>query len=151
MNRETYLEIINQAIEQEIEAYLFYADVAKHTRNDFLKELFLSFSEEELKHRRILEKLSEAPETAGHFSKVPDFHVAETVPEPALSAEMKPVDAVALAMKKEQAAMEHYSQMADMCNDPDKKKLFYELADMEREHKAKMERVFVDIGYPEVW
>jgi rubrerythrin len=33
----------------------------------------------------------------------------------------------------------------------DRKKLFYELAAMERGHKSKMESAFVDIGYPEVW
>lgn len=33
----------------------------------------------------------------------------------------------------------------------EQKKIFLELAEMEREHKAKMESAFVDIGYPEVW
>jgi rubrerythrin len=30
-------------------------------------------------------------------------------------------------------------------------KIFLELAAMERDHKAKLEAAFVDIGYPEVW
>jgi rubrerythrin len=54
-------------------------------------------------------------------------------------------------MKKEQAAMKHYTQLADACTDPDQKNIFLELAAMEREHKNKMEAAFVDIGYPEVW
>jgi rubrerythrin len=47
--------------------------------------------------------------------------------------------------------MRHYTELADVCTNPDRKKLFYELAAMERGHKNKMESAFVDIGYPEVW
>jgi rubrerythrin len=151
MNQTTYLKIIHQAIENEIEAYQFYLDVAQKTHNAYLKDMFLSFSQEEQKHRRILEKLSQDPAAKVNFAKVPDFHVAETVEEPPLTPHMNPVDAIALAMKKEQTAMEHYNQLADTCSDPDLKKIFFELANMERQHKAKMESAFVDIGYPEVW
>ena len=87
-----------------------------------------------------------------HFARTPDFHVAETVAPPErLSIEMKPADAIALAMKKEEAAMREYTQMADACTDPEQQKVFRELAAMEQGHKNKMETAFVDIGYPEVW
>jgi rubrerythrin len=70
---------------------------------------------------------------------------------PELTLAMKPQDAIALAMKKEQDAMEHYTQLADACTEQDQKKVFLELAAMVRGHKNKMEAAFVDIGYPEVW
>ena len=91
------------------------------------------------------------PDAAVHFARVPDFHVAETVEQPVLSIDMKPADAIALAMKKEQAAMEHYTRLAQACTDSEQQRIFTELAAMEREHKARMESAFVDIGYPEVW
>ncbi|MGD8846967.1 MAG: ferritin family protein [Desulfobacteraceae bacterium] len=47
--------------------------------------------------------------------------------------------------------MRHYTELADVCTSAERKKLFYQLAAMEREHKNKMENAFVDIGYPEVW
>jgi rubrerythrin len=151
MDKKTYLKIIGDAIQGEIEAYHFYLDVAQKTQNAYLKELFLSFSKEEQKHRHLLETFVEDPSAGVSFEKVPDYHVAETVPEPALTIDMKPADAIALAMKKEQAAMVHYTQLAEACSNPDHKKIFLELAAMERGHKAKMESAFVDIGYPEVW
>jgi rubrerythrin len=77
--------------------------------------------------------------------------VAETVEAPALSMEMKPADAFALAMKKEEEAMKQYTEMADMCSEEDKKQVFLDLAAMERDHKMKMETAFTDIGFPEVW
>ncbi len=64
---------------------------------------------------------------------------------------MKPADAIALAMKNEEEAMKQYSVLADACSDHDLKNVFLDLAAMEREHKFKMEKAFVDIGYPEVW
>ena len=151
MKKEIYEDIIERAIESEIEASKFYADVAAKTQDAFLKNLFITFSKEEVRHRQILETFRDDPSASITFEKVPDFHVAETVEKPELSLDMKPVDAIALAMKKEELAMKQYTELAEVCTNADRKKLFLELAAMEREHKAKMEAAFVDIGYPEVW
>jgi rubrerythrin len=151
VDRKTYRQILEDAIQGEIEAQKFYLGVAEKTRNSFLEELFLSLSEEEKRHRKILENFLDHPTKTINFAKVPDFHVAETIENPELTLEMRPQDAIALAMKKEQAAMEHYTQLADACTDSDQKKVFLELAAMERGHKNRMEAAFVDIGYPEVW
>ncbi len=151
MKDSIYEDILKRAIQGEIEAAEFYANVAEQSENTYIKDLFLSFSEEEKKHRQILEGFRQDPSAAVAFEKVPDFHVSETVDVPPLSMEMKPADAIALAMKKEEAAMQQYTALADVCSDPDRKKLFLELAAMERGHKAKMESAFVDIGFPEIW
>lgn len=151
MKQTVYDDILEQAIQGEIEAAQFYGDVAEKSDNAYLRELFQTFSAEEKKHRQILESFRDDPSAAISFEKVPDFHVAETVNEPALSIDMTPADAIALAMKKEEAAMRQYTELADACTNPDRKKLFQELAAMERGHKNKMESAFVDIGYPEVW
>ena len=151
MKQSVYDDILEQAIRGEIEAAQFYSDVAEKSDNAYLKELFQTFSEEEKKHRQILESFRDDPSAAISFEKVPDFHVAETVDEPALSIDMTPADAIALAMKKEEAAMRNYTELAEVCTNPDRKKLFTELAAMERGHKNKLESAFVDIGYPEVW
>ena len=151
MDRGKYEDILNAAIESEIEANRFYQQVAERVKDGYLKDMFLAFAREEDKHRRILEGFRNRPEHAVHFAAVPDFHVSETVDEVTLSIDMKPRDAIALAMKKEEAAMKHYNQLAAACDDKEQQNLFLELASMEREHKAKMEKAFVDIGYPEIW
>jgi rubrerythrin len=151
MDQKKYLAILDRAIDSEIEASRFYARVAEMTTNSYLKEMFGTFSLEEQKHRSILEGFRADPATVIHFEKVADFGLSETVAEPALSADMQPADAITLAMKKEESAMRQYTAMADACNDESQRKVFLELAAMEREHKMKMEAAFVDIGYPEVW
>ena len=107
--------------------------------------------EEEKKHRDILTKIYTSNTIERYFSETRDYKVAETVEEPALSMDMKPADAFALAMKKEEEAMKQYSEMADLCDDEEKRQVFLDLAAMERDHKLKMETAFTDIGYPEVW
>jgi rubrerythrin len=153
MDQDTYKAILAGAIERELEAHRFYQQVAQKVEGTYLKEMFGRFAAEELKHRDILQGFAHRAGMAIHFASVPDFHVSETMdaPDMALSIQLKPADAIALAMKKEEAAMRHYTQLAEACTDTDQQKAFLELAAMERGHKLKMEKAFVDIGYPEVW
>ena len=151
MNRSQYDTILKNAIQSEIAAQKFYQDVADKMKDAFLKDLFLNFVREEKKHQKILEGFQAAIPEKLPFDEQRDFHVAETLPDPIVSPDMTPTDAFALAMKKEEEAMNHYSNLAGGCTDPKQKEIFLELAAMERDHKQKMERAFVDIGYPEIW
>ena len=151
MNETEYREIIATAIEGEIEAYNFYKEASGRVADPFLKKMFAEFAEEEQRHQTMLENIRRQTTFAGYFSSGTDFKVSETVDKPALSIDMKPADAIALAMKKEEEAMVQYTELAETCPDADKKKIFLDLAAMERGHKLKMETAFVDIGYPEVW
>ncbi len=151
MNLSEYKDIIKRAIANEVEARKFYADAANTLTDPHLKKLFASLAEEEKKHRDILTKIFTSNSIDRYFSETRDYKVAETVDEPELSMDMRPADAFALAMKKEEAAMKQYTEMAGMCDDDGKRQVFLDLAAMERDHKLKMESAFIDIGYPEVW
>jgi rubrerythrin len=151
MNLSEYKEIIKQAIANEIEAHKFYKNAANTLADPHLKALFSSLADEEKKHREILTQIYSSSSIDRYFSETRDYKVAETVEAPALSLDMKPADAFALAMKKEEEAMKQYSEMADFCDDEEKRQVFLDLAAMERDHKLKMETAFTDIGYPEVW
>ena len=65
--------------------------------------------------------------------------------------DLSPGEAFQLAMKKEQAAMETYLKWAWACQDPELKKVYEELAEMERGHKARIEELFVNAAFPEAW
>lgn len=151
MTPSDYEKILSNAIASEIEAQEFYRNVADKMTDPGLKELFEKFVAEETRHQRILEGFrSKIPEHLP-FDETRDYKVAETVEAIPLTTDMKPADAFALAMKKEEAAMKHYTQLAEGCQDPSQAELFRELAAMEREHKRKMEDAFVETGFPEVW
>jgi rubrerythrin len=151
MNLSEYKDVIKFAMANEVEAQKFYADVAEKQSNKALKKMFLQFSEEEKKHREILKGIYVSNSIGDYFGEETDYKVSDTVDEPELSIDMKPADAIALAMKKEEEAMLQYTALAEDCSDAVKKKVFLDLAAMERGHKRKMEDAFVDIGYPEVW
>ena len=146
-----YKEIIKFAMQNEIEARKFYEDVAAKMENIQLKEMFIEFAAEEERHRKILNQIFASNRIEDYFDAGQDYHVSEEIDAPKLSTDMKPADAIALAMKKEEEAMVQYRQMAESCPEPEKKQVFLDLAAMEQGHKQKMENAFVDIGYPEVW
>lgn len=151
MNRAEYEKILSDAIQSEIDAQNFYQDVAGRMQAGYLKDLFTSFAAEEKKHERTLQGFLSAIPDILPFDETRDYKVSATVARPVVSSTMSPADAFALAMKNEEAAMNHYTALADGCADPAQKRIFLELAAMERDHKFKMEQAFVDVGYPEVW
>ncbi|MCJ7773395.1 MAG: ferritin family protein, partial [Desulfobacterales bacterium] len=114
MDEKEFRGAIEMAIESEIEAYEFYSNVARQVSEEDMKEMFLHFAEEEKKHRSILKDVL----AKGSFESVPketrDYKVAESIDTLKLSMDMKPEDAIALAMKKEENAMKHYSGLADV-------------------------------------
>ena len=146
-----YKNIIKFAMENEVEAQKFYEEAAQKVQSTQLKEMFTDFAQEEKKHREILKQVYISNRMGDYFHEGQDYHIAEDVDLPVLSTNMKPADAIALAMKKEEAAMAQYTELADSYPEPDKKKVFLDLAAMERGHKLRMENAFVDIGFPEVW
>ena len=151
MDMQAYKKIVEQAINEEVVASIFYQDAANKVEDSHLKKMFAELAEDERGHKRILEKILTSESIKQYFKDSVDFKVSETVDKPELSTKMKPADAIALAMKNEEYAMRQYQEMADACDDPEKKRVFADLATMERGHKHKLEKAFVDIGYPEVW
>ena len=151
MNFDQYKEIIEFAISNEIEAQEFYDAAANKINDPYLKKMFKKFAEDEKGHEKILKGILSKDTIDQYFDESTDYKVAETVDKPTLSTDMKPADAIALAMKNEEEAMKQYTDLAETCLDTTKKEVFLDLAAMERGHKLKMEKAFVDIGYPEVW
>ena len=151
MNLNQYKEIIEFAIAGEIEAQEFYKDAANKVSVPYLKDMFEKFAKEEKGHEKILKGILVKDTINQYFKESTDYKVAETVEKPKLSTDMKPADAIALAMKNEEEAMKQYTDLADACLHTTQKKVFLDLAAIERGHKLKMEKAFVDIGYPEIW
>ncbi len=151
MNREDFDELLAGAIEREVEAKEFYEGLSKKAKDPFIKELFADLSRQELGHQEVLERFRYDDTLQMNFQKVEDWKISETVPMPDLSLEMKPRDAIALAMKKEEAAAKLYTDLARSCKSAEHKNLYLNLAAMELGHKHRLENAFVDIGYPEVF
>ena len=151
MNVEEFKKTIKFAIENEVEAEKFYKDAADRFSDQNIKGIFLELAAEERGHRNTLKEIYSSASIDNYFDAAKDYNVSSTIPKPEVSEHMKPVDAIALAMKKEEEAMNQYKEMADACPDAEMKDVLMKLSVMEQNHKFKLENAFVDIGYPEIW
>jgi len=151
MDAEQFDRIIQDAIQGEIEARDFYAAAADRVEAPAVKEIFARLSKEEDGHRHRLQTIKSDPMAKMEFQKVEDFGVAEEQDWPKLSLEMSPAEALQLSIKKEQAAMENYQTLASSIENAELKKVFVELSEMERGHKVYLEKLFINVAYPEAW
>lgn len=151
MEQTELTKLFEMAIGREIEAYNYYKTVAERVQDDHMKEIFEDLAREEKGHEEALRKFKSDSTASVTFKAPPDYKVAESVEFPEVTIDMKPADGIALAMKKEQQAVEFYTQLAEWCTDAAIKGHYENLAAMELSHKHRLENLFVDIGYPEVW
>jgi rubrerythrin len=151
MTYDDYKKIISRAIGSEIEAYTFYRAVSDKVKDKNLKGLFSELAGDEEKHRLTLEGfLKQAPEKL-HFSTSQDYKVVDPLPTPPLTVDLKPLDGLVIAIKTELEAMQMYTQLANTSTDKGQKTIFTELASMERGHKSRLEDIYTNMAFPEVW
>lgn len=150
MTIEEYKRIITTAVASEIEAYEFYAGVAEKAQDSNARGIFGELANEEKSHRDFLEGVLLGTKPLS-IDETKDYKVSATVDKPKLSVDMKPADAIALAMKNEEEAMNMYAELARMCTDNKEKELFESLARMEQGHKFKLEEMYTNMAFKEVW
>jgi len=151
MKTEDAKKIISTAIDREVEAYTFYRTIADKVKDPALKKLFAELAGEEKQHREFLQGMLSKDVAKMHFEAKKDYKVANAMPSPPLSADMKPLDGLVVSIKKELEAMQMYTQLANLSADVEQKLLFSQLANMESGHKARLEDLYTNMAFPEVW
>jgi rubrerythrin len=151
MNPENFRQIIAQAIEGEIEAYTYYRTVSERVADAALKNIFAELAGDELNHREFLQGIVVKGADALHVDEAHDYKIADTLASPPLSINLKPIDGITIAIRKELDAMQMYTQLAQVAGDSEEKKTFLQLAKMEKGHKARLEDIYTNMAFPEVW
>jgi rubrerythrin len=151
MKTEDAKKIISMAIEREVEAYTFYHTVADKVKDKALKSLFDELAGEEMKHREFLQAFLTRDVKTMKFAAGHDYKVGDALPSPKLTADLKPLDGLVLAIRKELEAMQMYTQFANAAADLETQLLFTQLANMERGHKARLEDIYTNMAFPETW
>lgn len=140
------------AVKNEVEAFEFYRDAAAKMKDPAMKKTFQELADEESGHKALLEGYLSNEIKDMKFNEEKDYKVAETVEAPqTLSTDMAFKDAIALAMKKEQEAMEMYQMFADASEETQQKTTFLELVKMEKGHKVRLEDIYTNIAFVEIW
>ncbi len=138
-NDDILEEIIAFAIDNEIEAYHFYTDLAAKAGNPEMKNVLLDFATEEQGHRKMLDDFRKGKKVALGGEKIPDLKIADYAVDIQPTENMKYQDILTLAMKKEKAAFMLYTDLADSVDSPEAKQLFTVLAQQEAKHKLRFE------------
>jgi rubrerythrin len=151
MKPEDFKRIISQAIDGEIEAYTYYKTVAEKVADVALKNIFAELAGDELQHRGFLQGVMAKGSDTLQLEESRDYRIADTLESPPLTEHLKPVDGIALAIRKELEAMQMYTQLSQVAGDSEEKRTFLELAKMEKGHKARLEDIYTNMAFPEVW
>lgn len=151
MNRSEFVNILDYAINEEVLSYEFYTDAANKVKDETLKETFTTLAKEELDHKKFLEDFKGSHSETINLEESVDYKIADTIDKPELTTDMSFQDAIALAIKREEGAMEMYQSLADASVEEDKKSVFIGLKNMEQLHKTRLEDIYINVGYREVW
>lgn len=118
-----------------MEAYAFYRYVSETVKDKALMSIFDELAGEEKKHRLFLQAFLAKDVSKMKFDVKADYKAVDALPTPKLSMDLKPLEGLVIAIKKELDAMQMYTQ----------------LANMEKTHKARLEDIYTNMAFVEVW
>ncbi len=127
----TIIEVLGQAVRQEVEAYKRYQLFAARVKNPLVREKFHSLANEEKAHREMLygmlqkytgEDKPPLPKEAPRESGMDD-------------EELSLLEILRIAIRKEQEAQQFYADAAKIATDPSGKRILEYLTEFERGHE----------------
>lgn len=128
-------EILDYAIGQEQQAADFYADMAKRAEKGGMKDIFIEFSREEERHRDKLREVKQGEQQLSAHQEIIDLKISDYLVEVEADKNISYQDALIVAMKRERAAFQLYTDMAEQIHDSELKTVFVGLAKEEAKHK----------------
>ena len=138
-------EILNFAIQREQEAHDFYIDLAKKAERPGMGGLFTQFAREELGHKRKLEGIKKGTRSFSPAKQAVDLKIGDYLVDVTPSGTLSYQDALIVAMKREKAAFQLYTDLAGQTDDAELKQLFDGLAREEANHKLRFEVEYDDV------
>ena len=137
-------EVLDFAIGQEQEAFQFYTDLSARMDRPWMSEIFKSFAQEELGHKRKLEDIKIGKKLLPSQSKVLDLKIGDYLIDVEPSRDMDYQQALIVAMKKEKKAFRMYNDLAAVVEDGSLQAVFMSLAQEEAKHKLRFEIEYDD-------
>jgi rubrerythrin len=141
-------DILDFAIEKEIEAAEFYQEVSEQEPFLDKRQMMLDFSAEERKHQKLLEGLKAGDVDKGlddyQFKWITDIKRSDYVADIEYHSGMGYGDLLLMAMKREEKSLKLYNDMLDKAETDAQEKLFKMLCQEEAKHKLALETMFDD-------
>ena len=141
MNRRKFQsinELLDFAINKESESIKIYNKIAARAEDNAIKVIFKRFAREEFDHMRRLTEIKEKNYMENESSTLLDLDVPSFSFKLKRKGNLSVKDALKLAVRREKAAFQLYSQMAEATENPTAKKLLTDLARDEAQHEMKI-------------
>ena len=143
MDLKQYEEMIEFAIEKEIGAFNFYTKASQVAKYSGARELFVDFSKEEEKHRKLLEDITAEKIAELKVEKaVPDLKISDYMVDVEFNPDLSYADILRMAMKMEERSLKLYTDLKETAPGQEIHKLFDFLAQQEAKHKYAIEKKY---------
>lgn len=143
MDLKHYDEIIKFAIEKEIGAFNFYTKASQVAKYSGARELFIDFSKEEEKHRKLLEEITAKKIAELKVEKaVPDLKISDYLVDVEFRPDLSYADILRMSMKMEERSIKLYTDLKETALGQEIHKLFDFLAQQEAQHKYAIEKKY---------
>ena len=142
MTKEKFNEVIDFAIKGEEEAVKFYQELQLRTKFKARKEMLKDLENMEMGHIVILENIRSKGMKDVTVKKVVNLNISEYVVDVTPYDDMTYQDILIVAMKKEEQAVNLYTDLAGNFPGTDLETLFLKLAAEEIGHKLQFETLY---------
>lgn len=142
--------IIKSAITQEELSHDFYLRLANLVSHADTKDTLQYLAQEELEHKHFLQSCF-TPEGCKLVGNPQEVHLAEMLEAPAFHDDMTPKEALIIAAKREEGSYHFYQALAALQPPGEIKDFLEKMARVELSHKEKMEYLYDNTAFPEVW
>ena len=147
MELANFQEVVTFAIRKEADAATLYETYANKVTNPGIKKMFEELMKEELGHKKILEGVTEQKVDDYELAEVPDLKISDYSQEQEFKPDMNFQEALLLAIKREENALNLYNNLVKSTNSPQLQKLFQTLAQEEAKHKLRLETEYDEHVY----
>jgi rubrerythrin len=135
---KSFNEVMDFAIDSEIEAVNFYKILADFVEKPEMAEVLMDLALQESEHKAQLEAVK-AGSIVIDDQEVGNLGITNKVKEVEPYARMNYVDLLVIGMKKEEAARKLYTDLATVAQTQEIRDIFLKLAQEEAEHKMRFE------------
>jgi rubrerythrin len=132
-------EVLDFAIAREEEAAKFYTELSESIQWPWMRQSFLDFAHEELKHKAKLIAVKSGKFIASSPQAIADLKIADFLLEIVPVSRMNYVQILTVAMQREKAAFRLYTDLAAATSDSTLRETFLLLAQEEAKHKLRFE------------
>lgn len=143
--------LIDIAIQREIEAFEFYRALGQKVHDKSAKESLDSLAKEEKKHREFLEayKAGKLGADALRLNNVVDYKIAEHLDKPDLQKDLESKDVYLVAAHRELNSYNFYAGLAAIHPEGEIKEMLSRMASEEKKHKEKVEYLYTNTAFPQ--